>query len=94
MVSPVCAAVGVKEVIVAAGKRVKPPIVATPREVVMLIESVGPVPGFATPAMMVEESMIVNEYAGAPPSVTDVAPLKYHPWMVIRSPAVPEPGEK
>jgi len=80
IVVPVPALVGVKEVIVGAGIKIKPGLVAVPLGVVTLTEPVAPVP---TTAVIVVDLTTMNDAAAIPPKLTAVAPMKLDPVMVI-----------
>jgi len=82
---------GLNEVIVGREINVKPGNVAVPPEVVTLILPVAPVP---TTAVMLVAELTVNEEAATPPKVTDVAPARLAPVIVIDVPVPPFVGVK
>jgi hypothetical protein len=79
IVAPCTADVGVNEVIVGAGIKVKPANVAMPVGVVTKILPLAPAATVAT--ILVFESTL-NEEAGVPPKLTEVASVKSIPVMV------------
>ena len=90
--SPVLSGVGVNEVMVGAGMKVKElSLVAVPPGVVTLIVPVAPVP---TVAVSEVELVTVKEDVAVPPTVTAVAPVKLVPVMVTTVPVPPLLGVK
>lgn len=83
-VVPAFALVGLKEFIVGAGINVNPASVAVPPSVVTLTFPDAPV---ATTAVRLVGELTVNEVAGIPPKLTDVAPVKLFPVSVTVVPA-------
>jgi hypothetical protein len=79
-VCPVPAEVGLKEVIVGGGKKVKPARVPVPDAVVTDTEPEAPAP---TVALMLVALTTVNVVAAVPPKLTAVAPVKFVPVMLI-----------
>ena len=91
-VAPVAPVAGAKDVMVGAGIKVKvPALVAVPPGVVTIMAPVVP---FATTAVTVVAFTTVNELAAAPPMLTDEAPVKLLPVMVIVAPVAPVVGVK
>ena len=87
--SPFLADVGVNEMIVGAGIKVNPVLVAAPPGVVTPTLPEAPAP---TVAVIWVALFTVNEVAAVPPKVTVVAPVKLVPVMVTLVPAMPDIG--
>ena len=95
IVAPVAVLVGVKEVIVGvgvgAGININPALVAIPPGVVTLTFPDAPVP---TVAIILIDELTVNDVAAVPPKLTDVAPVKFVPVIVIAAPVAALVGVK
>ncbi len=90
-VMPLPALVGVNEVIVGAGIKIKPGPVAVPPGVVT--ETFPDVPA-ATMAVMLVADTTVNDAAAVPPKLTTVAPVKFVPVIITVIPVGPLVGVK
>ena len=90
--TPVMPLVGVNEVMVGAGTKVKAPLlVAMPPGVVTVILPVAP---FPTVALIAVALVTVKEVATVPPTATAVTPVKFAPVIVRGVPAPPIVGLK
>jgi hypothetical protein len=83
IVAPVADEVGVNELMVGAGINVYPADIAVPPGVVTLTFPAVP---FATTAVMLVALTTVYDVAAVPPKLTDVAPVKLVPVIVIVAP--------
>jgi len=88
---PVAPLVGVKEVIVGTGIKVNPASVAVPPAVVTLTFPDAPVP---TTAVILVAELTANDDAVIPPKLTEVAPVRLVPVIVIDVPITPLVGVK
>ena len=82
---------GVNEVIVGGGIKVKPAIDAVPPGVVIVILPDAPAP---TTAVILVDELTVKDVAAIPPKLTDVAPVKFVPIMVMAAPVAALVGVK
>ena len=83
---PVNPPLGVNEVMVGAGIKVKVPLLAVPPGVVTLIAPVAP---FPTVAVMEVALVTVKAVADVPPKATAVAPVKLLPVILTSAPVPP-----
>jgi len=88
--TPVAPLIGVNEVMVGAGIKVKAPVlVAVPPGVVTVIIPVAPLPTVA----VIEVALTpVKEAVAVPPKATAVVPVKFVPVIVTTAPAAPVDG--
>jgi hypothetical protein len=91
IVVPAIADAGLKELMVGAGRKEKPGSCAEPVGVPTNTLPVAPVP---IVAVITASETTVKDAAGEPPKVTDVAPDRLAPLMVIKVPAAAVLGEK
>ncbi len=86
----VVAEVGVKNAIVGTGfLKLNPGNMAEPLGVLILTFPLAPLP---TMAVILESLLTLKEAAGVSPKLTEVAPVKFVPVMVIDVPVVPSCG--